>query len=106
MREPQPKGHTFLYPENIMTTLTITDLITIDTLDRKGMLAVRGGRAVMPFVPVFQPLSLSFDKSITAVQEIAQMQSVTNLNGDGSAFLDHVKSDVHTNQNATNNIFG
>ncbi|SPC18562.1 conserved hypothetical protein [Cupriavidus taiwanensis] len=40
------------------------------------------------------------------MQEIAQMQSVTNLNGNGSAFLDHVKSNVHTNQNATNNIFG
>jgi hypothetical protein len=33
------------------------------------------------------------------------MQSVTNLNGNGSAFLDHVKSDLHTNQNASNNIY-
>ncbi|MDQ0143983.1 hypothetical protein [Cupriavidus necator] len=89
-----------------MTTLTLTDLTTAETLDRKGMQAVRGGRALLPFVPVFQPLNLSFDKSITAVQEIAQMQSVTNLNGNGSAFLDHVKSDVRTNQSATNNIFG
>ncbi|AGW91376.1 MULTISPECIES: hypothetical protein [Cupriavidus] len=89
-----------------MTTLTINDLTTIDTLDRKGMLAVRGGRALLPFMPVFHPLSLSIDKSITATQEIAQMQTVTNLNGNGSAFLDHVKSNVHTNQNATNNIYG
>ncbi|WP_432257735.1 hypothetical protein [Cupriavidus sp. TMH.W2] len=89
-----------------MTTLTITDLTTIDTLDRKGMLAVRGGHALLPFMPVFRPLSLSFDKSITATQDIAQMQTVTNMNGNGSAFLDHVKSDVRTNQNASNNIYG
>ncbi|MEM5278807.1 hypothetical protein VSR17_27680 [Cupriavidus taiwanensis] len=89
-----------------MTKLTLTDLTTVETLDRKGMHAVRGGRALMPFVAVFQPLNLSFDKSITAVQEIAQMQSVTNMNGNGSAFLDHVKSNVHTNQNASNNIYG
>lgn len=59
-----------------MTTLTINHLITIDTLDRKGMLAVRGGRALIPFAPVFQPLNLSSDKSITAVQENARMQTV------------------------------
>ncbi|ULX54654.1 hypothetical protein A9P79_22570 [Cupriavidus taiwanensis] len=87
-----------------MTKLTLTDLSTAETLDRKGMHAVRGGRA-LPFVAVFQPLNLSFDKSITAVQEIAQMQSVTNLNGNGSAFLDHVRSHVDTNQNASNNIY-
>ncbi|NOV25372.1 hypothetical protein E5S69_17875 [Cupriavidus necator] len=87
-----------------MTTLTLTDLTTAETLDRKGMQAVRGGRALLPFVTVFQPLNLSFDKSITAVQEIAQMQSVTNLNGNGSAFLDQVRSHVDTNQNASNNI--
>ena len=87
-----------------MTTLTIIDLTTAETLDRKGMLAVRGGRALLPFVAVFQPLNLSVDKSINAVQEIAQMQSVTNLNGNGSAFLDHVRSHVDTNQNASNNI--
>ncbi|SOY47842.1 conserved hypothetical protein [Cupriavidus taiwanensis] len=89
-----------------MTTLTIKDLSSAATLDRKGMHAVRGGTAYMPFAAVYSPVKLSLDKSITAVQEIAQMQSVTNLNGNGSAFLDHVKSNVHTNQNATNNIFG
>ncbi|MCO4861745.1 hypothetical protein MKD38_08685 [Cupriavidus sp. WGlv3] len=89
-----------------MTTLTIKDLSSAETLDRKGMHAVRGGIAYMPFAAVYSPVKLSLDKSITAVQEIAQMQSVTNLNGNGSAFLDHVKSNVHTNQNATNNIYG
>lgn len=87
-----------------MTTLTITDLTTIDTLGRKGMQAVRGG--YLPFAAVYTPIKLAFDRSISARQEIAQMQSVTNLNGNGSAFLDHVKSDVHANQNATNNIYG
>jgi hypothetical protein len=89
-----------------MTTLTIQDLSAAETLDRKRMHAVRGGMAYLPFAAVYSPIKVSVDKSINAVQNIAQMQSVTNLNGNGSAFLDHVKSDVHTNQNATNNIFG
>ncbi|MBP0621852.1 hypothetical protein [Cupriavidus consociatus] len=89
-----------------MTTLTINDLTTIDTLDQKRMHAVRGGFAYVPFVAAYMPLKLSIDKSITATQEIAQMQTVTNMNGNGSAFLDHVKSNVHTNQNASNNIYG
>ena len=89
-----------------MTTLTIKDLSSAATLDSKRMHAVRGGMSYLPFAAVYSPLKRSLDKSITAVQEIAQMQSVTNLNGNGSAFLDHVKSDVRTNQNATNNIFG
>ncbi|WP_373378176.1 hypothetical protein [Cupriavidus nantongensis] len=89
-----------------MTTLTIQDLSAAATLDRKRMHAVRGGMSYLPFAAVYTPIKASVDKSISAVQSIAQMQSVTNLNGNGSAFLDHVKSDVHTNQNATNNIFG
>ncbi|MBB2916283.1 hypothetical protein [Cupriavidus alkaliphilus] len=89
-----------------MTTLTIQDLSAAATLDSKRMHAVRGGTSYLPFAAVYMPIKASVDKSISAVQSIAQMQSVTNLNGNGSAFLDHVKSDVHTNQNATNNIFG
>jgi hypothetical protein len=85
-----------------MTTLTIKDLSSTESLDRKSMSAVRGGIAWFPY---YQPVKLSFDNSIKATQEIAQMQSVTNMNGNGSAFLDHVKSDVHTNQNAQNNIY-
>ncbi|MCY1290733.1 hypothetical protein D9M68_498400 [compost metagenome] len=87
-----------------MTTLTIKDLSSAETLDRKGMQAVRGGLTYMPFAAVYSPLKLSFDSSITATQEIAQMQTVNNLNGNGSAFLDHVRSHVDTNQNASNNI--
>ncbi|RDK06020.1 hypothetical protein [Cupriavidus lacunae] len=89
-----------------MTTLTIKDLSSTETLDRKGMHAVRGGLAYLPFAAVYSPVKVSIDKSITAMQDIAQLQSVTNMNGNGSAFLDHVKSDVHTNQNGTNNIYG
>ncbi|CAM3152877.1 hypothetical protein [Cupriavidus taiwanensis] len=89
-----------------MTSLTIQDLSAAETLDSKRMHAVRGGMSYLPFAAVYTPIKVSVDKSISAVQSIAQMQSVTNLNGNGSAFLDHVKSDVHTNQNATNNIFG
>ncbi|WP_354684148.1 hypothetical protein [Cupriavidus necator] len=88
-----------------MTTLTIKDLSAAETLDSKRMHAVRGGLAYLPFAAVYTPIKLSFDNRINAVQEIAQMQTVTNLNGNGSAFLDHVTSNVRTNQNATNNIF-
>jgi hypothetical protein len=88
-----------------MTTLTITDLSATETLDSKRMQAVRGGLSYLPFAAVYAPVKLSFDNSINAVQEIAQMQSVTNLNGHGSAFLDHVRSHVDTNQNASNNIY-
>lgn len=86
-----------------MTTLTIKDLSSTEALDSKRMSAVRGGLAFLPLF--YSPLKLSVDNSIKATQEIAQMQSVTNLNGNGSAFLDHVKSDLHTNQNASNNIY-
>ncbi|MBP0632510.1 MULTISPECIES: hypothetical protein [unclassified Cupriavidus] len=89
-----------------MTTLTIKDLSAAETLDSKRMHAVRGGLAYLPFAAVYAPIKLAFDNSIDAKQSIAQMQTVTNLNGNGSAFLDHVKSNVHTNQNATNNIYG
>ncbi|GAB3627840.1 hypothetical protein PTE30175_04527 [Pandoraea terrae] len=86
-----------------MSTLTIKDLSNAETLDGKTMRAVRGG--YLPFPVVYSPIKLSFDSHIDATQEIAQMQSVTNMNGNGSAFLDHVTSNVNTNQNATNNIF-
>ncbi|WP_439683091.1 STAS domain-containing protein [Cupriavidus oxalaticus] len=89
-----------------MTTLTIKDLSAAETLDSKRMHAVRGGLAYLPFAAVYAPIKLKLDSSIDATQSIAQMQTVTNLNGNGSAFLDHVKSNVHTNQNATNNIYG
>ena len=89
-----------------MTTLTIKDLSAAETLDSKRMHAVRGGLAYLPFAAVYAPIKLKLDSSIDATQSIAQMQSVTNLHRNGSAFLDHVKSNVHTNQNATNNIYG
>ncbi|EYS96630.1 hypothetical protein CF68_20170 [Cupriavidus sp. SK-4] len=88
-----------------MTTLTIKDLSATETLDRKRMHAVRGGLSYLPFAAVYAPIKLAFDSSITAKQEIAQLQSVTNMNGNGSAFLDHVRSHVDTNQNASNNIY-
>ncbi|MDQ0143984.1 hypothetical protein [Cupriavidus necator] len=88
-----------------MTTLTILDLSAAETLDCKRMHAVRGGMSYLPFAAVYAPIQLAFDGSVNARQEIAQMQSVTNLNGNGSAFLDHVRSHVDTNQNASNNIY-
>ncbi len=59
-----------------MTMLTIDDLTTLDTLDRKGMLAVRGGLSYLPFAAVYAPIMLAFDSSINnAKQEIVQMRS-------------------------------
>jgi hypothetical protein len=86
-----------------MSTLTIQDLSNAEALDGRAMRAVRGG--YLPFAYVYAPVKLSIDSHIDATQEIAQMQSVTNMNGNGSAFLDHVTSNVTTNHNATNNIF-
>lgn len=88
-----------------MTTLTITDLSVAETLDSRRMQAVRGGLSYLPYAAVYAPVRLALDSSINAMQEIAQMQSVTNMNGDGSAYFDHVRSHVDTNQNASNNIY-
>jgi hypothetical protein len=103
-----------------MKTLTIKDLARTEQLDRGAMAAVRGGWSMnsASCAPSYTPSSMlcwkpgtesyapSFDKSISATQNLLQQQSVTTATANGSAFLDgvHVDSDVH--QDGKNKIIG
>ena len=81
-----------------MKTLTITDLARTEDLDRNAMNAVRGGwKMGMPsyqYGDVFY--APSKDSSITASQNLGQMQEVMTATANGSAFVDgvHVNSNV------------
>ena len=87
-----------------MTTLTIKDLSSTETLDAKKLQAVRGGLALFaPHTSIFTPVSLKFDSHTTITQSNQQMQDVANYFGNGSAFQDHLRNNVTTNQNAQNN---
>jgi hypothetical protein len=79
-----------------MKTLTITDLARTEQLDRSAMALVRGGfKTGTPGYPSgnvnYTP---KFDSSITATQNLAQMQEVLTATANGSAFLGGV--DVHS----------
>jgi hypothetical protein len=91
-----------------MKTLTITDLARTEQLDSKAMATVRGGfKMGTPGYPLgnvnYAP---SFDSSISATQNLAQMQDVVTATANGSAFVHgiHVDSDVH--QDGQNKIIG
>ncbi|MBV8271396.1 MAG: hypothetical protein JO067_03910 [Cupriavidus sp.] len=87
-----------------MSTLTILDLSSHETIDATRMQAVRGGMGlVMPWTSVYSPVKLSFDSHTTIDQSNQQLQNVASYFGNGSAFQDHMKNDVHTTQTATNN---
>ncbi|WP_066734310.1 hypothetical protein [Cupriavidus sp. D384] len=87
-----------------MTTLTIKDLSSTETLDAKKLQAVRGGIAVIaPYTSIFTPVSLKFDSHTKITQSNQQLQDVANYFGNGSAFQDHMKNNVTTNQYAQNN---
>ncbi|WP_454763302.1 hypothetical protein [Cupriavidus campinensis] len=89
-----------------MTTLTIKDLSSAETLDAKTMSAVSGGLGLFaPYTSIFNPVKISFDKTTTINQSNQQMQDVTSLFGNGSAFQDHMKNTVTTSQTATNNVY-
>jgi hypothetical protein len=87
-----------------MKTLTIKDLARTEQLDHTAMSAVRGGMMKSPYSFGDVSYKPSFDSSITASQELFQMQDVVNATANGSAFLEHV--DVHNNvsQDGTNKI--
>ena len=89
-----------------MHTLTITDLARSEQLDRPTMAAVRGGWKMGVPSASYGDLKLggSFDTSISATQNLAQMQEVLTATANGSAFVDGV--DVHSNvdQHGDNNI--
>jgi hypothetical protein len=91
-----------------MKSLTIKDLARTEELDGKAMAAVRGGWTMKSPHYTIGDVSYapSYDSSITAVQNLAQMQTVTNAVANGSAFLDGVHATNTTSQTGKNNIFG
>ena len=89
-----------------MTTLTIKDLSSTETLDATTLKSVRGGIAFLPITTVYSPFKLSVDKVTTINQSNQQMQQVENYFGNGSAFQDHMTNNVYTNLHAENNVYG
>jgi hypothetical protein len=90
-----------------MKTLIVKDLARTEELDRTAMATVRGGTKKMgwggySFGDVtYAP---STDSSITASQDLLQMQSVVNATANGSAFLDNVNVHNNVSQDGTNKI--
>ncbi|WP_454763297.1 hypothetical protein [Cupriavidus campinensis] len=90
-----------------MTTLTIKDLSSAETLDARKMSAVSGGLGLFaPYTSVYSPFKLSIDKHTEINQSNQQLQNVSSAFGNGSAFQDHMKNTVTTSQTATNNVYG
>ncbi|MBV8271395.1 MAG: hypothetical protein JO067_03905 [Cupriavidus sp.] len=89
-----------------MTTLTIKDLTSAETLSSSRLQAVRGGMAVFPITTVYSPFKLSANTFTSINQSNQQLQNVASYFGNGSAFQDHMSNDVHTTQTATNNVYG
>ena len=90
-----------------MKTLTITDLARTEELDRKSMGAVRGGFK-MGYLPGYPLGDVSYapnvDSSITATQNLAQMQEVVTATANGSAFVHGVHVDNNVDQHGENKI--
>ena len=90
-----------------MKTLTIKDLPRTEQLDRSAMAGVRGGTMSAPYYSVGDiSYAPTYDSSITAVQNLTQVQNVVNATANGSAFLEGVSANNQTSQNGQNNIFG
>jgi len=89
-----------------MKTLTITDLARSEQLDRPTMAAVRGGWKMgpTPWVPGDLKFAGSDDSSITATQNLAQMQEVLTATANGSAFVEGVRVDSDVAQRGENKI--
>ena len=89
-----------------MHTLTITDLARSEQLDRPTMAAVRGGWKMGSPGYAFGDVNIagSFDSSISATQNLAQMQDVLTATANGSAFVSGVKVDSDVDQHGENKI--
>ncbi|KQQ97191.1 hypothetical protein [Massilia sp. Leaf139] len=93
-----------------MKTLIIADLARTEQLDRSAMAGVRGGfKMGMPsYSPSYSLGNVnyapSFDSSITATQNLAQMQEVVTATANGSAFLNGVHVDSDVDQRGENKI--
>jgi hypothetical protein len=89
-----------------MKTLTITDLARSERLDRPTMAAVRGGWKVgaAPWVPGDLNLAGRDDSSISATQNLVQMQEVLTATANGAAFVEGVRVDSDVAQRGENKI--
>lgn len=93
-----------------MKTLIITDLARTEQLDRGAMALVRGGfKMGTPGYPLPYPTGKvsyapSFDSSISATQNLAQMQEVLTATANGSAFVHGVHVDNDVDQHGENKI--
>ena len=89
-----------------MHTLTITDLARSEQLDRPTMAAVRGGWKMGSPSYSYGDLNFAgtFDSSITATQNLAQMQEVMTATANGSAFIDGVTVHSDVDQHGENKI--
>ena len=89
-----------------MKTLTITDLARSEQLDRPTMAAVRGGWKIgpTPWVPGDLHFAGRDDSSISATQNLAQMQEVLTATANGSAFVDGLSVQSGVAQRGENKI--
>jgi hypothetical protein len=89
-----------------MKTLIITDLARTEQLDRSAMAAVRGGYKMEKPGYAFGDVNYapSFDSSIHATQNLAQMQDVVTATANGSAFLEGIKVHSDVDQHGENKI--
>ena len=89
-----------------MKTLIIADLARTEQLDRTAMSAVRGGFRM--FSPSYKLGDLTYaptsDSSITATQNLAQMQDALTATANGAAFVDGVDIDSDVSQRGENRI--
>lgn len=88
-----------------MKTLIITDLARTEELDTRAMAQVRGGFKMGPGYSLgdvnYAP---SFDSSITATQNLVQMQDVMTATANGSAFVHGVHVSSQVDQHGENKI--
>jgi hypothetical protein len=89
-----------------MKTLIIADLARTEQLDRSAMALVRGGFKMgsTDYSYGKDNYAPSFDSSITATQNLAQMQEVATLTANGSAFLGGVSVHSNVDQDGDNKI--
>ena len=89
-----------------MKTLTITDLARTEQLDRGAMAAVRGGFKMGGPGYGYGDVNYApkFDSSISATQNLVQMQEVMTATANGSAFLSGVHVDSDVDQRGDNKI--
>jgi hypothetical protein len=89
-----------------MNTLTITDLARSEQLDRPTMAAVRGGWKMGMPACTFGDMKMpgAHDASISATQNLAQMQEVVTATANGSAFIHGVHVDSDVDQRGENKI--